>query len=95
MRPGERLVEELMTANEKTSSTPHEKIFVARTEQVDAEALAATVDALQSAAMRSDHARIRALLEGFLEGCKFEPTVAPTREGAHRDTTGIASAAAG
>lgn len=95
MRPGERLVEELMTANEKTSSTPHEKIFVARTEQVDAEALAATVDALQSAAMRSDHTRIRALLEGFLEGCKFEPTVAPTREGAHRDTTGIASAAAG
>jgi len=94
IRPGERLVEELMTEKEKTSQTQHEKIFVARTEPIDPEALAATVEALQSAAMRSDHDRIRALLEGFLEGCRFEPPLA-VENGGHRDTSGLASAAAG
>ncbi len=75
MRPGERLVEVLMTEAERTSQTTHEKIFVARTEPVEREALTATVDALQDAAMRSDHARIRALLQEFLEGCHFTPVV--------------------
>ncbi len=78
MRPGERLVEELMTAKERTSQTAHQKIFVARTEPVDPEALSSTIEALQSAAMRSDHARIRALFEGFLEGCHFAPVI-PTK----------------
>jgi len=75
MRPGERLVEELMTEKERTSRTAHEKIFVARTEPVDPEALTSTIEALQSAALRSDHARIRALFEGFLEGCHFAPVI--------------------
>ena len=78
MRPGERLVEELMTEKERTSQTAHEKIFVARTEPVDTAALTSTIEALQNAAMRSDHARIRALFESFLEGCNFTPTV-PTK----------------
>jgi len=72
MRPGERLVEELMTEKEERSETPHAKIFVARAEPVDPEALAAAVDALQAAASRSDHLRIRSLLEGFLDGCHFQ-----------------------
>ncbi len=75
MRPGERLVEVLMTEAERTDQTPHEKIFVARAKPADSEALMATVEALQNAAMRSDHSRIRTLLEGFLEGCNFAPTV--------------------
>src|SRR5690554_3254218 len=75
MRPGERLVEVLMTEAERTDHTPHEKIFVARAQPADTEALSATVDALQNAAMRSDHARIRILLEEFLEGCSFAPVV--------------------
>lgn len=75
MRPGERLVEVLMTEAERTDQTPHEKIFVARAKPADSEGLMATVEALQNAAMRSDHARIRALLEDFLEGCNFAPTV--------------------
>jgi len=75
MRPGERLVEVLMTEAERTDQTPHEKIFVARAALADREALAATVDALQQAALRSDHARIRSLLEEFLEGCSFAPVV--------------------
>lgn len=78
MRPGERLVEELMTEKERTSQTSHEKIFVARTEPVDEEGLTSTVEALQAAAMSSNHARIRALFEGFLEGCHFTPVV-PTK----------------
>jgi FlaA1/EpsC-like NDP-sugar epimerase len=72
MRPGERLVEELMTAREERSETPHQKIFVALAEPVDRDALTSAVDALQAAALHSDHARIRALLEGFLEGCSFQ-----------------------
>src|SRR5690606_25079300 len=89
MRPGERLVEVLMTEAERTDETPHEKIFVARAEPADREALAATVDALQQAALRSDHARIRSLLEEFLEGCSFAPVV-PTEsapEGASSSTS--------
>lgn len=83
IRPGERLVEELMTEKERTSQTSHEKIFVARTEPVDEEALNSTVEALQSAAMSSNHARIRALFEGFLEGCHFTPVV-PTKSSGTR-----------
>jgi len=79
MRPGERLVEELMTEKERASQTEHEKIFVAHTEAVDSVGLTTTIDALQGAALRSDHARIRALFEGFLEGCHFTPTV-PTED---------------
>ncbi|HNQ98880.1 MAG TPA: nucleoside-diphosphate sugar epimerase/dehydratase [Trueperaceae bacterium] len=75
MRPGERLVEELMTEKERTSQTAHEKIFVARTEPVDREGLTSTIEGLQDAAMRSDHARIRVLFEGFLDGCHFAPVV--------------------
>ncbi|HRP48180.1 MAG TPA: nucleoside-diphosphate sugar epimerase/dehydratase [Trueperaceae bacterium] len=75
IRPGERLVEELMTEKERTSQTAHEKIFVARTEPVDSAALTSTIEALQNAALRSDHSRIRALFEGFLEGCHFTPVV--------------------
>lgn len=76
MRQGERLVEVLMTEAERTDETPHEKIFVARSEPADSESLLATVEALQGAALRSDHAGIRKLLEGFLEGCNFSPAVA-------------------
>lgn len=73
IRPGERLVEVLMTEAERTDHTPHEKIFVAKAEPADSAELLATVDALQNAALRSDHARIRVLLEGFLHGCSLAP----------------------
>jgi len=90
MRPGERLVEELMTEKEERSRTRHEKIFVARAEPMDPQTLYAAVEALQAAAQRSDHERIRALLEAYLEGCSF---------GAARDSepqsTGLAPAVAG
>lgn len=86
MRPGERLVEVLMTESERTDETPHEKIFVARARPADSAALTATVDALQNAALRSDHAKIRDLLENFLEGCTLTPLV-PTESSAGATAT--------
>ena len=90
MRPGERLVEELMTEKEEGSRTRHEKIFVARAEPMEPPTLYAAVDALQDAAQRGDHQRIRALLEAYLEGCSFRSTQEQQAQGA-----GLASAAAG
>ncbi len=91
MRPGERLVEELMTEKEEGSQTRHEKIFVARAEPMDPQTLYAAVDALQDAAQRGDHQRIRALLEAYLEGCSFRGA----QESAAPGGTGLAPAAAG
>ena len=63
MRPGEKLVEELMTDQERTGTTSHDKVFVARPTLVDPDVLDASVKQLVDAAMRSDGDRIRALLE--------------------------------
>ncbi len=92
IRPGERLVEVLMTEAERTDQTPHEKIFVARAKPADHEELMTTVEALQNAALRSDHARIRTLLEEFLEGCSFSPTV-PTLDASGQSRGATAAAA--
>jgi FlaA1/EpsC-like NDP-sugar epimerase len=79
MRPGEKLFEELMTASEQANQTSHEKIFVANVEPVPSDTLFAMVDALQEAALVSDHARIRNLLEEFIDGCKLDrPPLAAT-----------------
>ncbi len=71
MRPGEKLSEMLMTENEKSERTPHEKIFVANVEPADHVQLNEVIDSLQHAAHVSDHDEIRAILEGFLDGCRF------------------------
>ena len=90
MRPGERLVEELMTEKEERSQTKHEKIFVARAEPMDPQTLHGAVEALQEAALRGDHQRIRALLEAYLEGCSFKGAQTSVLQ-----APGMASAAAG
>jgi FlaA1/EpsC-like NDP-sugar epimerase len=72
MRPGEKLFEELMTEDEQTASTNHEKIFVARVQQFSSEELEKTISKLQDAALNSDHGAIRNSLEGFVEGCQFD-----------------------
>jgi FlaA1/EpsC-like NDP-sugar epimerase len=71
MRPGEKLFEELMTNEERTASTNHEKIFVAKVQPFSSEELENTIARLQDAALNSDHAGIRRGLEGFVEGCQF------------------------
>ena len=62
MRPGEKLVEELMTEHERNGRTDHEKIFVARPNVLDPQVLEDLVDDLVNAAMRSDGKAIRQLL---------------------------------
>ncbi|BBB90130.1 MAG TPA: nucleoside-diphosphate sugar epimerase/dehydratase [Methylomusa anaerophila] len=48
LRPGEKLFEELLTAEEGTASTKHEKIFVANLKRVDERQLARALQSLQS-----------------------------------------------
>jgi FlaA1/EpsC-like NDP-sugar epimerase len=62
VRPGEKLVEELMTEQERVGKTGHDKVFVARSTTVDPEELERSVRDLVDAAMRSDGPRIRDLL---------------------------------
>jgi FlaA1/EpsC-like NDP-sugar epimerase len=62
IRPGEKLVEELMTDQERVGETSHDKVFVARPNLVDPDTLDASIKDLVDAAMRSDGERIRALL---------------------------------
>ena len=72
-RPGEKLFEELMTSEEQSRATPHEKIFVARAESFSPMELHHAVDQLQEAALNSDHRRIREGLQSFIRGCSFAP----------------------
>ncbi len=63
VRPGEKLREELLTAEEGTDQTKVEQIFVARMgSEVDPDALERAVTLLTEAAVHGDAARIRELL---------------------------------
>jgi FlaA1/EpsC-like NDP-sugar epimerase len=63
IRPGEKLKEEILLAEEGTITTEHEKIFVARLgEEPDPEALDQGIGLLTEAAADGDPGRIRALL---------------------------------
>lgn len=63
-RPGEKLKEELVLAEEGVVATSEEKIFVARLgREPDPEALELDVSSLADAAAQGDPARIRALLQ--------------------------------
>ena len=75
VRPGEKLVEELMTEHERHGETSHDKIFIARPSVVDASMLDALVTDLVDAAMRSDGVAIRRLL-----GVGGSPASGPTPE---------------
>jgi len=76
VRPGEKLYEELMTNEEKGGVTPHEKIFVAQPSPLELESLDRTVQALQEAALRSDHATIRRQLKAYISGSMLDDVVA-------------------
>jgi FlaA1/EpsC-like NDP-sugar epimerase len=62
MRPGEKLYEEVLTAEEGVSVTGHEKIFVARPSRIDHEALHKALERLEFLAQRGDAAAIRECL---------------------------------
>lgn len=75
MRPGEKLFEELLTAEEGTMATRHEKIFAARVPPVKAEWLQDYLQRLQDAAWAGDAHRIRALLQEMIPSYRpFEPS---------------------
>ncbi|MBI4260164.1 MAG: polysaccharide biosynthesis protein [Actinobacteria bacterium] len=73
-RPGEKLKEEILMAEEGLLTTQSEKIFVARLgNEPDPEALEQGVDLLIEAAGRGEPARIRALLQDTVKTYRPEP----------------------
>lgn len=54
LRPGEKLFEELLTAEEGTEATKHEKIFVAGLNSVSGKNLSEVLDSLQAASAKED-----------------------------------------
>ena len=66
LRPGEKLFEELLTAEEGVVSSRHEKIFVARTTPVDADWLAQQLALLRRAAQDGDGSQIREVLRAMI-----------------------------
>ena len=81
MRPGEKLYEELLTAEEGTVSSRHEKIFVARKRGMVSDRLENLVDMLFDAAEQRDHAMIYEVLAQLipthdLEGLRKEVAAA-------------------
>jgi FlaA1/EpsC-like NDP-sugar epimerase len=74
IRPGEKLKEEILLAEEGTIETPDEHIFVARLgREPDPDALQRGVGLLASAATDGDAARIRALLEDLVPTYRPRP----------------------
>lgn len=61
-RPGEKLFEEVLTAEEGTDVTRHKRIFVARTTAPDRERLQAGLHRLEDLAFRGDAAEVPAAL---------------------------------
>ncbi len=88
IRPGEKLKEEILLAEEGTRSTNVEKIFVANLgHEPDPESLERGVDLLADAAAEGDPGRIRALLQDVvptyrpLPGGESDETLAELLEG--------------
>jgi len=74
IRPGEKIKEEILLAEEGTVETPDEHIFVARLgREPDPDALQRGVGLLASAAADGDAARIRALLEDLVPTYRPRP----------------------
>lgn len=66
VRPGEKLFEELLTAEEGTTASQHERIFVAQDPGRSAEGFDAMLDTLFHAARRQDAAQVRDALAALV-----------------------------
>jgi FlaA1/EpsC-like NDP-sugar epimerase len=71
IRPGEKLYEEVLTAEEGVSMTSHEKICVARPNRIDHDALHETLERLEMLAQRGDPQVLRDAL------CQAVPSYTP------------------
>ena len=72
MRPGEKLYEELLTAEEGTIESQHKKIFVAPKKAMPSEELSALLDRLFDAAAQRDGLAIRRALLDIIPTAQFE-----------------------
>ncbi len=88
MRPGEKLFEELLTAEEGTEASIHEKIFVARTAPVDPAALGVRLDRLFDAARTRDGEAIRRVFGDLIPAS----ALTPARRDALNDAASLAGA---
>jgi len=79
IRPGEKLYEELLTASEGITATRNSKIFIAKPEEVDEQALMAQVEKLEMAARVG---KPRNIIRGFQE---IVPSFAPNRDMIHNE----------
>jgi len=75
VRPGEKLFEELLTAEEGTLASKHEKIFVARGDAPPDEVLKNLLKELFAAAKSRDGERIRAVLRRLIPS--YQPQQVP------------------
>ena len=75
IRPGEKLFEELMTAEEGTSASSHEKIFVAKNHSLSEKRLDDILSPLFVAAKQRDEEEVRRLLATAIPANCFETTV--------------------
>lgn len=79
LRPGEKLYEELLTAEEGTSSTNHKKIFIAKPEPVDGGLLNLGLGGLRAAATDADEQAIRWGLQALVPSFVFKSHTLETR----------------
>lgn len=68
LRPGEKLHEELLTAEEGLTKTTYEKIFVGQPAKIDHQLLYNQIDSLVTAARADDEASVRNQLDTVLGG---------------------------
>ncbi len=71
IRPGEKLFEELLTAEEGTTATRHSKIFTARSNGMPEGKFSDMLDALFESALNQDETEIRNHLQKLIPTCNF------------------------
>ena len=81
IQPGEKLFEELLTAEEGTTATRHSKIYMARKQGLPDEAFERSIEELVDAARSMDGARIRQALKRLIPTYRLEES-APERKAA-------------
>jgi len=79
-RPGEKLCEELLTAEEEINATVHRKIFVARPNSIDATQLWQELEELEELALGSDAEAIKRKLKQIVPGYQPAPSSVASQE---------------
>lgn len=69
LRPGEKLYEELLTAEEGLTKTVYEKIFVGQPQPIDRQGLQNSMDRLKQGSTNGDDVSLRSELDGLVGGC--------------------------